>query len=156
MNTQPGRSKPNEAGLSDTQRMNRDWWAECLRIIGPVARDLKPSVRPYINFSVGRTDFYLTGAFSRQKKQVRAGLYIGLGDDAKAFFDLLARDRVTISGELFRCSPLEWKPFQMGPPISTRLENANPKEKSDWRRQHEWLADCLNEMHKVGTRLLDA
>jgi hypothetical protein len=33
--------------------------------------------------------------------------------------------------------------------ISVYLDNADPENEMDWKRQHEWLAKRLNEVHRV-------
>jgi hypothetical protein len=33
--------------------------------------------------------------------------------------------------------------------MASYLNDVDPKDKTDWPRQHEWLAKRLNEMHRV-------
>jgi hypothetical protein len=56
---------------------------------------------------------------------------------------------------------LEWEelPNRQDCRISTYLNEVDPEDEEDWRRQHEWLASRLNDMHRVFAgriRALDA
>ena len=79
---------------------------------------------------------------------VRAELYIS-GANAKAYFGLLEKQKQAIEQELGY--PLLWEELPDGQDsrISVGLPDANPKNADDWKRQHEWLAVTVNEMHKV-------
>jgi hypothetical protein len=38
------------------------------------------------------------------------------------------------------------------PNLSACLVDASPKNTDDWKRQHEWLSEKLNDMHRVFSR----
>jgi hypothetical protein len=84
----------------------------------------------------------------RTKKQVRAELYLS-GAKAKALFHLLAEQKADIERELG--FSLDWEELPAGQDsrISISLDDADPENEADWTRQHEWLAQRLNEMHRV-------
>jgi len=88
-----------------------------------------------------------------QRNRVRAELYLR-GDNAKAFFGLLRRQQEAVERELG--FPLDWQELPDGQDsrISVSLDAANPKDTSDWKRQHEWLAEKLNDLHRVFSRRL--
>jgi hypothetical protein len=85
------------------------------------------------------------------RNQVRAELYIS-GANAKAYFGLLKRQKEAIEQELGY--PLEWEelPAGLDSRISVSLDESNLKNNDDWKRQHEWLAEKLNNMHRVFSR----
>jgi hypothetical protein len=72
--------------------------------------------------------------------------------NAKVFFGLLQRQREAIEQELGYA--LEWEELPEGQDsrISICLNDANPKDEGDWKRQHEWLTEKLNDLHRVFSR----
>ncbi len=50
----------------------------------------------------------------------------------------------------FECL-LEWEelPDRRDSRITIYLNDADPGHRDDWRRQHEWLAKSLNDLHRV-------
>ena len=98
--------------------------------------------------SIGRSGFRLHAVMVRQKSQIRAEICI-MGDQAKAFFGLLKRQKDAIERELGY--PLEWEELPAGSDcrIASYLSNLDPEDKTDWPRQHEWMAKRLNDMHRV-------
>jgi hypothetical protein len=82
-----------------------------------------------------------------------------VGTAPKAFFHLLHEQKGAIEQELGY--PLEWEdlPNRRDCRISAYLNDVDPEDEKDWRRQHEWLATRLNDMHRVfanRVRTLDA
>jgi hypothetical protein len=111
-----------------------------------------------MGYRIGRSEFRLNAVMVRQKHQVRAELYIS-GVRAKAFFGLLQRQRAAIEEALGY--PLDWDALPEGQDsrISVSLENADPENTADWKRQHEWLAARLTDIYRVfvdRVRVLDA
>ena len=70
-------------------------------------------------------------------------------ENATYFFDRLQKQQNDIEQELGY--PLKWedkKPQTKRRRIAV-YEDADPKDKKDWPRQHQWLAEKLNEFHRV-------
>lgn len=141
--------------LSETRAAQREYWAALNPVLdaagGPIMGNRKPQPQNWMAFKIGRSHFSLNGVMVSTKKQIRAELYIS-GNNAKAFFGLLKRQKDTIEQELG--FPLNWEELPDGQDsrISSNLNDMDPEEKADWPRQHEWLARRLNEMHRVLSR----
>jgi hypothetical protein len=142
----------DEGELSETRLMQREYWTAFDNVLatagGPVRGGKKPQPQSWMSYSIGRSHLNLAAAMVRPKRQVRVELYIS-GDNAKAFFHLLAGQREEIERDLgFK---LDWEELPDGQDsrISVSLNDADPENKADWARQHEWLAKRLNEMHRV-------
>jgi hypothetical protein len=101
-----------------------------------------------MSFSIGRSGFTVNPVMVRQKRQVRAELYIS-GDRAKAYLGLLKSQKDAIEQELGY--PLAWEelPSRRDCRIACYLNEVDPEEETDWPRQHEWLAKRLNDLHRV-------
>jgi hypothetical protein len=172
----------DDADLSEARVMQREYWAALNAVLdaagGPVSGNRKPQPQSWMSFPVGRSHFGLNAVMTRQKRRIRAELYIERvelrdiwlsestsftpwlarpeniailrrGDDAKTFFSLLNNQKAEIEKELDY--PLEWEelPDARGCRIACYLNDVDPADKVDWPRQHDWLAKRLNEIHRV-------
>jgi hypothetical protein len=142
----------DDAELSETRLMQRDYW-QALNVIlnakgGPVLGNKKPQPQSWMPFPIGRSSMYLSAVMLSHRNQVRAELYM-TGLKAKAYFGLLRRQKDAIERELGY--PMVWEelPERQDSRISVYLDATDPKSPDEWKRQHEWLADRLNDLHKV-------
>lgn len=138
--------------LSETRIKQRDYWAAFSAVLsskgGPVLGNKKPQPQSWMAYPIGRSAAHLGAVMLSQRNRVRAELYLS-GHNAKAFFGLLEKQKEAVQQELgYR---LEWEPLPEGQDsrICAYLTDANPKAENDWKRQHEWLADRLNDLHRV-------
>jgi hypothetical protein len=142
----------DEAELTETRVMQRDYWAALNSSLnaegGLVSGNKKPQPQSWMAYPVGRFGFYLGAAMLRQKSQIRAELYI-YGDRAKSFFALLHNQRSEIESEIGY--PLQWEELPDGQDsrVARYLDGVDPTDMADWPRQHKWLAETLNDMHRV-------
>lgn len=142
----------DEAAFSDVRLTQQAYWTALnqtlARIKGAVASSRKPPALSWMEFSIGRTGFFLSASMIRLKKRIRAELYIA-GDSAKIYFGLLKQQKIEVEQELG--FSLEWEelPAKRDCRIAVYLNNLDPEDKADWPRQHEWLASRLNDLHKV-------
>ncbi|MDE0130050.1 MAG: DUF4268 domain-containing protein [Gammaproteobacteria bacterium] len=148
-------SKPNDWSRSiaratrtpnETTLLQQDYWEALLSELdkqgGPITRgNLNPRGSPMMHFALGKTGFRLRAAMDTRKKDIRCELEL-YTDEAKDCFDALCEQKHEIEDELKYS--LEWEDR-----ISLRLDSTDPKEKDDWPRQHLWLSEKLNDMHRV-------
>ncbi len=145
----------DDADLSETKILQRSYWEALNPILnlkgGPVIGNKKPQPQSWMSYPIGKADVHLGAAMNINRNWVRTELYIA-GANAKAYFSLLKKQSQAIEQELGY--PLEWEELPEGQDsrISVALPDANPKNVDDWKRQHEWLAVKLNEMHRVFSR----
>jgi Domain of unknown function (DUF4268) len=145
----------DDAELSETKVMQRDYWEALNSVLnskgGPVSGNRKAQPQSWMSYPIGKADVHLGAAMVINRNRIRAELYLS-GANAKAFFGLLRRQSEAIEQELGY--PLEWEELPAGQDsrISVRLDDANPRNTDDWKRQHEWLAEKLNDLHRVFSR----
>ena len=64
----------DEAELSETRVMQRDYWASLNKLLdavgGPISGNKKPQSQAWMSFPIGRIGFHLNGVMIRPKKQV--------------------------------------------------------------------------------------
>lgn len=138
--------------LSGIRQLQIDYWQEFQHRFeakaGPVQATRKPRPRSWFSFRVGRSKFKLSAVMLRLQSSVRAELYIS-GDDAKRYFHLLMQDQSDIEKEIGVALAWEELPEKRDSRIAVYLQDANPEDRSDWPRQHDWLADRINELYAV-------
>ncbi|SDA11134.1 DUF4268 domain-containing protein [Sphingomonas sp. NFR15] len=142
----------DEAELSDTKALQLAYWTALGNVLaakgGPLARERKPQPQPWMSYSVGRSGFGINASMSRPKRQVRAELYMS-SPNAKAFFHLLHADKAEIEAELGYAVDWEELPEGRDSRISTPLNGIDLEEQADWPRQHDWLAQRMNEFYRA-------
>lgn len=142
----------DEAELSDTRVFQREYWAELHKTLdemkGPLAGNRTPQPQNWMAYAIGRANFNLGTTMFRAERKVRADLYLS-GDSAKTFFGLLHDQKDQIEGELGYELVWEELPHARDCRIAAYLEDADPEDRSDWKRQQEWLATRLNDFHRV-------
>ena len=142
----------DETELSETRRTQLAYWTSFQAVLnqigGPVWGNRIPQPRSFMSYRIGRSGFTVTAATNSREQWVRAEIYIS-GEFAKEFFHQLRAQRQAIENELGY--PLEWEelPERRDSRIAVYLNDVDPSDEADWSRQHQWLADKLNEMHRV-------
>ena len=150
-------SKPNEWSRSVTeinraatpkQRQQEAFWAlmERLKAHRSPVRPKKPQPQGWMQFSIGRADFWLEATLNSTKKWIGVDLFM-TGSDAAAHFRLLEQRREEIKGEL---GELEWRPLPDRKSSSIRLrKNADPMQQEDWPNQIDWMVSSLEGFDKT-------
>jgi len=141
----------DESELSDTRLMQRAYWEAFNNALdaagGPVmGGNRKPQLRHVMGYSIGRSRFGVIAAMIRPKRQVRANLYIR-GENAKAFYSLLQEQKEVIEQEFG--GPLSWEELRQDCRIAAYLDDVDALDEADWPRQHAWLVENLNKLHRV-------
>jgi hypothetical protein len=142
----------DESELSDVRLVQRSYWAGLHEALdeanGPVSGNRKPQPQSWMSYPIGRSTFHVGSVMVRPKRQVRAELYIG-NENAKAFFHELFQQREAVEADLGY--PLLWEelPNRRDSRITIVLDDVDPEDQADWPRQHQWLAERLNDFHRV-------
>jgi hypothetical protein len=133
---------------TEIEEMQLDYWTAFHKALdGRVPGDGTPRPEIAMGYPTGRADCTLYAVMDRRQKRVRAELYLE-GANAKAIFHLLLKQKAEIERDLGFA--LDWQklPLRKASRIA-RSYDADPENKADWARQHEWLAEQLIEMHRV-------
>lgn len=142
----------DESELSEVRRMQLAYWTAFHPVLdaagGPVRSNKKPQPVSWMGNRIGRSGGRLDAVMFRHRNRVRAELYL-TGAHAKAFFWLLKWDQAAIEQEIRY--PLLWEELPEGQDcrIAVDLEDADPEHTADWKRQHDWLAARLNDLHRA-------
>ena len=143
----------DDTELTETKRKQKEYWTELQNKLndkgGPVRGSRRPQPRSWMNYGIGVGGFRLAAVISIREKYARVELYIA-GDEADERFSLLEQKREEIERELGY--PLNWgdqSPTARDRRIDYYLRDADPDDASDWQRQHDWLVEHLNKMHRA-------
>ena len=140
----------DDGGLSKLQMTQKKYWDAFHHVLniakGGVSGSRKPRPENWMSYSVGRSGFSVVVSRNKQKRRIRASLYLS-EKNAKAFFALLRQDRDSLEQELDQ--RLVWREMRKECEIASYLDHVDPDDESDWPRQHEWLTKQINEMHRV-------
>ena len=156
MNTPFGRKAARlsgDAGLTRIQKLQRAYWGALNEVLrkaaGPISGDRTPQPASFMGYGVVRTNLaYIGVGMNTRENRVRAQLTL-TGPNATRFFRLLEQQKNEINQELGPPSDWAEQPHGIESRIFSCLDNADPRDKLDWRRQHMWLAERLNRMHQV-------
>ena len=143
----------DNAELSELRLLQREYWSglqdKLNAIAGPVHGNLKPQPRSWISYGIGCRGIFLDAVMNTRDKFIRVELYLS-GKDAEDRLYLLEQKKNEIEMKLG--FPLEWGdqlPTARDRRISYYLRDIDPEDEADWPRQHEWLAEHLNKMHRA-------
>ena len=137
--------------LSPTKKTQLRYWTTFREVLlsaeGP-ARPGKARPQSWLSVSIGRTGFHLAAGSNSRDAWIRAELYFRRRD-ANAYFRALEMDRQAIERELSD-HQLKWEELSGSRACRVAIyRESDPTDESDWPKQHEWLADRLNQMHRV-------
>lgn len=142
--------------LSETQLLHEEFWtafSEYLTDKYPTEEDIpirKPKPQPVARmvFGLGKSEFKVYAILVKRDQHIRIQLTI-LGNNAKAYFDLLRKEREEIENEFG--GSLEWSelPEREESQVYLLKNNTDLADETDWPNQHEWLASKLELFNKV-------
>lgn len=143
------RNLANE-GPTEVKQQQLEYWtkfAELVRDRG-VLRGRTPAPQHWMDFAIGRSNFYLSASVNSVEDFIVASLILD-GPLARGHFRALFQDKEDIERELG--VPLDWREIRgsKSSQIAARLTETDPTKESDWGRQHEWLRDRLEALHRV-------
>lgn len=144
---------------SPTKETQLRYWTAFREVLlsaeGP-ARPQKAHPQNWLIITIGRSGFNLAGGTNSRESWIRAELYFDHHvlkkqvpyRDANAYFHALEQHRESIERELE--FSLEWEDLSTKGACRVAIyRECDPTDESDWPKQHEWLADRLNRMHRV-------
>ena len=135
-----------------------EYWTklvECIQKQSSLLQNLpKPQSQSWFEFPVKPPEFNLVATMQKKHQRILASLYIR-GPNAKLFFGRLREQKEEIAKSLDY--PLDWEasPSEQDARINKQdariavYRKDDPYNQDRWPEQHQWLADRLNDLHKV-------
>ena len=137
--------------ITETRQLQQEYWAglmETLRQRNSPVKTTKPQAQSWMTFAIGRSNMNLTASLNTLHDWINAQFTV-TGPDARAFFGLLKQQKEQIEQQLG--SPLIWdeQPNRAERRIQIMLRDTDPTNRSDWPRQHQWLAERLEALYRA-------
>lgn len=140
-----------EGNLTETQQVYLDYWnrfSSFLHERNSILRPQKPFPQNWMNFAIGRTNYFLNAGLNSKEKKITVSLI--LADDlSKKSFDQLEKDRNKIEANFG--GPLEWRKMvgNKESMIVLTRQKSDPLEKDQWPEYQAWMATELEKLYKV-------
>ena len=137
--------------VSDTKRLELDYWTAFRKYMQDsqsFIRSQKPLAQHWASHAIGRSNFNLVATINTREKCIGTSVVL-MGTEAKRRFQALLREKDSFQPQIQE--PLEWKerPGRKESHISLRLSNTDPVDRGDWPRQHQWLREHLEALHRA-------
>ena len=138
------------------------WFALAKRLeeTKSAVRARKPQPENWMEFGIGRSQFFLGGWLKSTENEQWVGVYLRMGGPhATAHFELLRRQREEIEQALGR---LDWRAPTIDrrePIVQLLRRDADPSQQENWPNQIDWMVSTLEGFDRTfGPRLrsLDA
>ena len=148
------------AAMTETQQLQLDFWTAFKDYVlerGSQLKPTKPAPQNWMSFAIGKSGCHLAAIASKwdshaeswDKNELRAEVNT-VGKYSKHYFSQLHLQKDEIETELNE--QLAWYNPETAQicRIYTR-KTVNLADKNDWPRQHQWLLEQLEELHRVFT-----
>jgi hypothetical protein len=147
-----------EGELNEYRQTLLEYWTnfrELTKQTKSFIKPQKPLPQQWTNIAVGTSLFCLHASLNNKKQFifVHLGIY---GPNAKINFAELFKEREIIEKEAgFQ---LEWRemPDKKESRVVVKKDSINPTDKNDWPRQHQWMLQNLETLHKVFSKRVRA
>jgi hypothetical protein len=141
----------DRGGGSVTAQTYLEYWTAFrayLQESGSFIRSQKPWPQFWADHAIGRSWFNATALASISEKNVAAAI-IMRGRSAKQYYRALLAHKEALEREVGE--PLSWeeRPEGVESRVSIYLRNADPADRADWPRQHAWLREKLEKLHRA-------
>ncbi len=138
--------------ISESRRLQQDYWSALMDHLrdrgGPIRPSGKPAPRSWAGFRIGRSGVRLSVVQQRREQSLRVEIALS-GDEAAQTFLMLQQERPDIEATVGY--PLDWETQAQDRShrISVTAKGAALENRTDWARQHQWLAERLEEFYRA-------
>jgi hypothetical protein len=138
--------------LTETKKTQLDYWTtfkNYMEEANSFIKCQKPQPQHWTNFAIGRAYFYICARMNTREEELGVHLVIN-GDDREGYYNLLEKNyKIQIEQQInmnltWRLLPDAKENQIVIPPLK-----ADPRDRNDWKRQHEWLKNTIETFHKV-------
>ena len=136
---------------SETKKLQYRYWLELVDYLDEVKSKLRPQTptpKHWLTFTIGRSGFHLNTLLNTRENKIGVELVISDKDEAKAFYQLLLKDKEVIEGEM-GCA-LEWKEnLQKTQSKVALFKNGDIADEKSRPVQQEWIKNTLEKFDSV-------
>lgn len=158
-------SKPNEwsrtvksaalaQDLTETKAINLEYWTSMKKYFeetGTSIRSQKPQACHWTSFALGKSGFHMSAVSSVRDNFIKVDFVINK-DNAKEVFEVLKRKYENSSYEEVS-KDIVWAELPDKKVSMVYIKkSANVRDKSEWRKQHQWILENLEKFDKFFRR----
>lgn len=140
-----GGIKPN-TDLGPGPMLKKEYWTSLNSMIEEQDIKLtrfKPDGNNWQGSSIGNSDFFLNTTINSQDEWIRVEIYLG-GPNSREWFERLEEKKSEIENKLG--FELNWDPLEGKQSCRINIViDADPTDRDDWTRQHEWIIEKRQE-----------
>jgi hypothetical protein len=138
--------------LTDTRQKQLAYWTlwrEHFEKSGSAYRARKPAPQHWLDFSIGRRDYWLSATLIASER--RAGIELNMRNtpDNKANFEALLADKAAIEEEFGQS--LIWSPLpgKKSSRVALHKLDVDPLEESNWPELLAWMQDAFDRFQQI-------
>ena len=137
--------------ITDTKRLQLEYWTAFRKDMEDnhsFIRSQKPLAQHWANHAIGRANFNLVATVNTRENCIGTSVVL-MGAEAKPRFKVLLQEKLAFQSQLEEL--LEWEelPGRKESRVTLKMHDADPTDRSDWPRQHEWLRKSLECLHRT-------
>jgi hypothetical protein len=137
-------------GLSEVKLLQLKFWTEFREKLSghPNLRAKKPYPQHWMNFSIGRSGFELSGTINSRESRLGVELYLS-DENAKAYFWLLKKEKANIEQEIG--VPLEWMdlPAKRACRVVYYRPVTDTLDEAKWPEYQSWMIATLEKFYST-------
>ena len=138
------------ADLTATKQLQLEYWETFRNHMLENSNIVKPQKalpQHWMNFAIGRSNFWMVSAVNTQSRLIYVGLILG-GEESKAHFHLLIDQKEQL--ENIYGNKLEWLELSHRKESRILIENkTDPTVRANWPTQHQWIQEQLENFHRT-------
>jgi len=143
--------------LSDTKKLQLEYWTQFRDFMEEsksFVRCQKPFPQHWTNFAIGRADFYICARMNTRGEELGVHLVI-TGDNREGYYNLLEKKyKSKIEQQMNMKLIWRYLPDAKENQIVIPPLKADPRDRNDWKRQHEWLKNTVEMVHRVLSQII--
>lgn len=144
-------AKGADGSLTETEQTQLAYWTALRSLMEQTGGAINPTkAHPsgFMDFSLGKSGIWLSAWVRVRDKGIGVRLTIG-NSESLAYYKLMEEEKEKYQAHFD--TPLNWRerPGKPQKLVEVVMEEADPADREDWQRQHDWILDQLDRFHKA-------
>jgi broad specificity polyphosphatase/5'/3'-nucleotidase SurE len=136
--------------MSETQQLQVEYWTafeQRLAAAKGAVKARKVVSGGWVAHAIGKSGVSLNTAMNTLKNRIRVDLYLS-GPRAKANYGKLVVHKDSIESTIGAALDWQLRPDRPESRISLAKEGCDPRQRSEWASQHDWLVATILKFHR--------
>lgn len=151
---QQNRQRYQSSSRKSNKFSRKVYWAELQQVIdavdGPYSKKPRtPQEENWMSYSVGHSEIKMYIFISRKQYGRNDNISVELTTTNKEIYKNLVEQKLKIENELGYELVWQERPNSKESRICICLPSTDARKLTDWKRQHQWFSERMNEFHRV-------